>query len=187
MSEAFLSYMDDRNIKLILVPKDAHYKMGIVERLHAVRRMQLLKMKMEKPTLSLDVAAPIACSMRNQLRSIHGSSPSQVVFGTNAQEAGLMDEPVINAADPSKRHQEIRELRVAAAKSFYEANYSHTLRKALLSQSRAVVPQYFPGEWVYYWREGDSKLEVSRWRGPALVCSSQPRDADEAGPRPDVY
>ena len=187
MSEAFLSYMDDRNIKLILVPKDAHYKMGIVERLHAVRRMQLLKMKMEKPTLSLDVAAPIACSMRNQLRSIHGSSPSQIVFGTNAQEAGLMDEPVINAADPSKRHQEVRELRVAAAKSFYEANYSHTLRKALLSQSRAVVPQYFPGEWVYYWREGDSKLEVSRWRGPALVCSSQPREADEAGPRPDVY
>ena len=192
MSEAFLSYMDDRNIKLILVPKDAHYKMGIVERLHAVRRMQLLKMKMEKPTLSLDVAAPIdpiACSMRNQLRSIHGSSPSQIVFGTNAQEAGLMDEPIVNAADPSKRHQEVRELRVTAAKSVYEANYSHTLRKALLSQSqsRAVVPQHFPGEWVYYWREGDSKLEVSRWRGPALVCSSQPRDAEEAGPRPDVY
>ena len=36
MSEAFLTYMDDRNIKLILVPRDAHHKMGTVERLHAV-------------------------------------------------------------------------------------------------------------------------------------------------------
>ena len=42
MSEAYQSYMDDRNIKLELVPKEAHHRMGTVERLHAVRRMQLL-------------------------------------------------------------------------------------------------------------------------------------------------
>lgn len=49
MSEAFVNYMDDRGTKLILIPRDAHHKMGTVERLHAVRRMQLLKMKKENP------------------------------------------------------------------------------------------------------------------------------------------
>ena len=189
MSEAFLNYMDDRNIRLILIPCDAHHKMGTVERLHAVRRLQLLKMKQETPSLKLSDAAPLACSLRNRLRSVHGSSPSQIVFGSNAGDLGLMDEPMTNAAEPTKQYQQLQQLRLQAAKAFYDANYSTTLRKALLSKSRAEATQFFVGDWVYYWREGDSKLEVSRWRGPALICSMQPRgmtDSD-AGPRPDVY
>ena len=189
MSEAFLNYMDDRNIKLDLIPKDAHHKMGTVERLHAVRRLQLLKMKQENPGLTLADAAPIACSLRNRLRSVHGSSPSQIVFGTNAGDLGLMDEPMTNSAEPTKQYQQLQQLRLQAAKAFYDANYNNTLRKALLSKSRSEPMQFFVGDWVYYWREGDSKLEINRWRGPALICSMQPRGITEtdAGPRPDIY
>ena len=64
MSEQFQAYMDDRNIKLVLVPKEAHHRMGVVERLHAVRRLQLLKMKQEQPGVTLETAVPIACSLR---------------------------------------------------------------------------------------------------------------------------
>eukprot|EP00913_Durusdinium_trenchii_P014194 g13320.t2 len=189
MSEAFLNYMDDRNIKLDLIPKDAHHKMGTVERLHAVRRLQLLKMKQENPGLTLADAAPIACSLRNRLRSVHGSSPSQIVFGTNAGDLGLMDEPMTNSAEPTKQYQQLQQLRLQAAKAFYDANYNNTLRKALLSKSRSEPMQFFVGDWVYYWRDGDSKLEINRWRGPALICSMQPRGITEtdAGPRPDIY
>ena len=75
MNEFYLSYMDDKNIKLELIPREAHYRLGTVERLHAVRRMQLLKVKQDKPEATLEQLVPIACSLRNQLRSIHGSSP----------------------------------------------------------------------------------------------------------------
>ena len=187
MSEQFLSYMDDRNIKLTLVPKEAHHRMGIVERLHAVRRLQLLKMKQENPKLKLELAVPLACSLRNKLRSIHGVSPSQIVFGRDSRDAGLADEPLTNRADGTPDHQQLQKLRLSAATSFYEANHSQTLRKALLSKSRGEDQIFYPGDWVYYWRSGDGKLEPSRWRGPALVCSMTPRDGSGDAPRPSVY
>ena len=101
-----------------------------MERLHAVRRLQILKMKQELPHARLEDIVPIACSLRNKLRTIHGSSPSQMVFGVNHHEGGLMDEPAMtNAADPSKQHQELQQMRLIAAKAFREANSSQTLRK----------------------------------------------------------
>ena len=60
MSETFQSWCDDNRIKLILVPKEAHHRMGLVERLHAVRRQQLHKMKAEKTDLKLEDAV-LAC------------------------------------------------------------------------------------------------------------------------------
>eukprot|EP00913_Durusdinium_trenchii_P002397 g2213.t1 len=53
MSESYQQRLNDFGSKLLLVPKEAHYKMGIVERLHAVRRLQLLKMKRDFPDLEL--------------------------------------------------------------------------------------------------------------------------------------
>ena len=175
-----------RNIKLTLVPKEAHHRMGTVERLHAVRRLQLLKMKQENPKLKLETAVPIACSLRNQLRSTHGSSPFQIVFGRNPRDPGLADEPLTNRADGTSDHQQLQKIRLSAATSFYEANHSQTLRKALLSKSRGEDQIFYPGDWVD-WRSGDGKLEPSRWRGPALICSMTPRDGSGDAPLPSVY
>ena len=68
MSEYFQAWCDDKGIKLVLVPKEAHHQLGLVERLHAVPRQQLYKMKSEKPDLKLDVAVLHACDQRNRLR-----------------------------------------------------------------------------------------------------------------------
>ena len=137
MSEQFLQYMDDRGIKLVLVPKEAHHRMGTVERLHAVRRLQLLKMKQENEKLQLEVAVPVACNARNHLRSVHGSSPAQIVYGKTSSQKGLMDEPLAQQAEPTAEYQKLASLRLDAAKAFYSANHSQTLRKALLSKSRS--------------------------------------------------
>ena len=110
--------------KVEIIPREAHYRMGTVERLHAVRRTQLLKMKQEKPEAKLEDIVPIACALRNRLRSVHGSSPAQIVFGRQVDDAGLMDEPMSNSAEPSKEHQALQQLRLSAAKAFYEANYT---------------------------------------------------------------
>ena len=51
-------------------------------------------MKQENENLCLETAVPVAFSTRNQLRSIHGISPTQIVYGKTSAEAGLMDEPL---------------------------------------------------------------------------------------------
>ena len=69
MSEFFQSWCDDKGVKRILVPEEAHHQLGLVERLHAVRGQQLYKMKKEKQDLKLDVTVSHACDQRNRLRS----------------------------------------------------------------------------------------------------------------------
>ena len=81
MSQNFIDAMDGYKIKLILIPKEAYYPLGTIERLHAVRRLQLLKMKKELPEIKLESAIRVACDQRNRLRSVHGSSPAEMVFG----------------------------------------------------------------------------------------------------------
>ena len=186
MSEAFQSWCDDNHIKLTLVPKEAHHRMGLVERLHAVRRQQLHKMKAEKADLKLEVAVMHACSQRNRLRTVHGSSPASIVFGFTPGDGGILDEP--ESVKPTGRpgHQEDEAIRHQAAKAFYEANHSSAIRRAILAKSRIEHVQHAVGEHVYYWRTSNDKLEPSRWRGPALVCMVEPR-VEEGLTRPSVY
>ena len=93
MGEEMQSWCDEYGIKLILVPKDAHNRMGTIERLHAVRRRQLMKMMKENTCLDIRKAVIIACSQRNRLRSIHGISPVAMVLGYTPEDDGICDEP----------------------------------------------------------------------------------------------
>ena len=187
MGEEFQSWCDDYGIQLILVPKDAHHRMGSVERLHAVRRQQLMKMMKEDPSLSLERAVRVACSQRNRLRSIHGVSPAAMVLGYTPEDDGLCDEPSRIRPEGRARHMEDQSARALAAKAFYEANHDATLRRALLSNTRTDLQPLEIGDYGYYWRVSFDKLEPSRWRGPALVCAVEKRTTDNAVLRPDVY
>ena len=175
MSESYQQTLNDFGVKLLLVPKEAHYKMGIVERLHAVRRLQLLKMKRDFPALDLSRAVNLACQQRNRLRSIHGTSPSHIVFGQAPQHPkGLLDEPCDNRPDLPTAIQEDHALRLTAARCFYEANHDQVLRRALLGRPRSEPPAFEVGQWACYWRTTDEKLQVQRWKGPAIICMLEP-------------
>lgn len=187
MSEFFQAWCDDKGIKLILVPKEAHHQLGLVERLHAVRRQQLYKMKKEKMDLKLDLAVLHACDQRNRLRSVHGSSPAAIVFGYTPAQAGISDEPHGVRPDGHPRQLEDTEMRILAAKTFYAANHSNTIRRALLARSRKEHEPLQVGDHAYYWRTSNDKLEPSRWRGPALVCAIETRTTDAGVLRPTVY
>ena len=149
---------------------------GSVERLHAVRRMQLLKMQQDEPNVLLEEAVPVACHQRNRLRSVHDSSPHQIIFGHNPQSSGLCDEPHLEKPlDDTEQHQKDQALRYSAAKAFYEANNNQLLKRALLARPRSEHVTASLGDWIYYWRQGETKLDPTRWRGPALVCAIEPR------------
>lgn len=187
MGEELQAWCDDYGIQLILVPKDAHHRMGSVERLHAVRRQQLMKMMKEDPTMTLEMAVRVACSQRNRLRSIHGVSPAAMVLGYTPEDDGLCDEPSRIRPNGRARHLEDQSARALAAKAFYEANHDATLRRALLSNTRTDPNPLEVGDYGYYWRISFDKLEPSRWRGPALVCAVESRTTDNGVLRPDVY
>ena len=169
-------------IKLILVPKDAYNRMGTIERLHAVRRRQLMKMMKENTSLDIRKAVIIACSQRNRLRSIHGNSPAAMVLGYTPEDDGICDEPTRLRVDGRQAYMEDQAIRALATKAFYEANTDATLRQAMLAKTRNDDEPLQVGDYGYYWRIMMDK-EASRWRGPALVCAVESRPDG----RPDVY
>ena len=188
MSQNFIDAMDGYKIKLVLIPKEAHYRLGTIERLHAVRRLQLLKMRKEMPDIKLDTAIRVACDQRNRLRTVHGSSPAEMVFGRAPNAvSGLLDEPQDLRPELPVAVQENVTMRVAAAKAFHSANHDALLRRSLLARPRAEHEPLSLGSWVFYWRQGDQKLEPSRWRGPAILCMIEPRVTDSGACRPSVY
>ena len=93
MGEETQTWCDEYGIKLILVPKDAHNRMGTIERRHAARRRQLMKMMKESSSLDIKKAVMNACSQRNRLRSINGISPAAMVLGYPPEDDGICDEP----------------------------------------------------------------------------------------------
>ena len=187
MSEFFQAWCDDRQIRLELVPKEAHHQLGMVERLHAVRRQQLIKMKAEKSDLKLEQAVLHACEQRNRLRTVHGASPAAMVFGLTPGQAGISDDPHGVRPDGAAKHMEDMAVRTMAAKAFYESNNSAKIRRALLAKSRKEHEALQVGDFAFYWRTGNDKLEPSRWRGPALICAIEPRPAGDGSQRPAVY
>ena len=187
MSQKYLDFFDHHGIRLILVPKEAHNRMGSVERLHAVRRLQLLKMQKEEPNILLEAAVRVACYQRNRLRSVHGSSPYQIVFGHNPHDGGLADEPCKLRPDEKGAHVEDQALRHLAAQAFHAANTSTLLKRALSAKVRAEHPEIYIGDHVFYWRPSPAKLDVERWHGPALVCAIEPRVLDDGSTRASVF
>ena len=187
MSEQYLRFFDKYGIKLIIVPKEAHYRMGAVERLHAVRRLQLYKMQQGEPNVELADAVRMACSQRNRLRNVHGSSPAQMVFGYNPASGGLIDEPAPTRPDVHEAIQQDHALRHLASKAFYEANHDALLKRSILSRPRPELEPLQLGDYAFYWRSPETKLDAHRWRGPGLVCAIEPRTTEDGILRPHVY
>ena len=117
-------------------------------------------MQQNEPNVLLEEAVLVACHQRNRLRSVHGSSPYQIVFGHNPQSNGLCDEPYLSKPlDDTEQHQKDQALRYSTAKAFYEANNNQLLKRVLLARPRSEHVAASLGDWIYYWRQGENKLE----------------------------
>ena len=86
----------------------------------------------------------------------------------------MLDEPCDNRPDLPTAIQEDHALRLTAARCFYEANHDQVLRRALLGRPRSEAHPFEVGQWAYYWRTTDEKLQVQRWKGPAIICMLEP-------------
>ena len=167
MGEEMQAWCDEFGIKLILVPKDSHNRMGTVERLHAVRRRQLMKMMHENESLDVKKAVIIACSQRNRLRSIHGISPAAMVLGYTPEDYGISDEPTRLRVQGRQAHMEDQAVRALATKAFYEANTDATLRQVMLAKTGQMTVRWLwaimPTTGVSTWTKSSHVGEVQLW------------------------
>ena len=185
MSETFVSWTDSRGIKLIIIPKEAHYRLGAMERAHAVRRAQLMKMKAEDPAMELDMALHHAAEQRNRLRTVHGTSPATIVFGILPAQHSIDDEPFNPAAGDEEAQARVVKARTLAATAFHQANNDRVLRAAVLARGAPPLPQVDVGQFCYYYRQDNKLAPEGRWRGPALVCAiEEPSSPSPPAARP---
>ncbi|CAK0816650.1 unnamed protein product [Prorocentrum cordatum] len=185
-SKKMHSWMSKHDIKLDLIPKGAHHKLGLMERNHAVRREQLSKYHMQFPDDSLKTTLRMTASQRNLLRNVHGFSPAMLVLGTQPRVPGALTDEDFGLAeqsalvDPRSEVHEMMLRRVAAGTAFIEANCSRAVRAALLARSRPTRREYEVGEWVYIWRPEPSRgLEKCHWFGPALAVAVEAKPNED--------
>ena len=171
MSEKFVSWTDLKGIRLIIIPKEAHYRLGVIERARAVRRDHIMKMLSENDQLSVDQVAQLVVEQRNRLRTVNGSAPAAVVFGRLPQQPGNADEPFCPAAADIKDQDALQRLRTLAAVTFHQTNSDRSLRAAMLAKMRPNLEDFVVGTYVYYFRsqapdgKGGKFSPPGRWRG----------------------
>ena len=174
MGDEFAEWCRSRGIRLVLIPRDAHHELGMLERNHQVRREQIAIYHDMHPEDSLKVAVRVTQQQRNRLRNVRGFTPVQRALGTLPTVPGtLSDEPTKMtdiSASGEDFHADIQR-RADAGKAFLQANISRAVRAALAARNRPLRRRFQVGEWVYYWRRGnlESGLLKCYWKGPAIV------------------
>ncbi|CAK0792453.1 unnamed protein product [Prorocentrum cordatum] len=181
VSEEFSEWCDTRQIKLQLIPRDAHHRLGILERNHQVRREQIAKYHEDRPDDSLKVTVRVTCDMRNRLRNVRGFTPAQRALGRQPRDLGNMADEPTTMGDLGE-HDEGFYLNLGrrrdAAKAYFAANMSRAVREALAARNRPLAKEFQIGEYVYFWRrdKGESDLIKSYWKGPAMVTQVEYTD-----------
>ena len=74
------------------MPEGAHYRLGALERNHAVRREQIAIFLDKNRDVEPKKAVVITCAARNRLHNARGWSPVQRVFGAQPRLPGQLDE-----------------------------------------------------------------------------------------------
>ena len=191
-SHQMLKWSDSMGIKLDVIPGEAHWRIGVVERSHQVMR-EALERFMESISVEeegtarlpddadLDLALTYVPSNHNRLAFTKGYTPAQWVLGIQPRvTASLLNgHEDFQLAEHSQALNDntfaVRlEMRTAAATAFIQADASQRIRRALLRKAHADRREVNVGESVYYWRNaGEGNLNKARWRGPAIVTMKE--------------
>ena len=177
VSQAFEEYLQSLNVQCTVVPPDAHWQMGRIERHGGVLQSMLSKYELEhdvtdyfqfQQALTHCTMAKNACSLR------HGYSPETLVFGRGLRVPGsivgddTLPAHAIATNDDSQgiRFRKVLAMRETARRAFHAADNDMAIRRAALRRDRPHRGAYEPGEWVMVWK---SHLNKGSWIGPAKV------------------
>ena len=175
LSEPMTEWTDSQAIKHQVAPGEAHERLAIVERRHAVLRKSLeIYMHDLQLTGPEGVRQALAYVIRqlNSQPTVSGYSPAQWLLGYQPSMSGLLTSDQITPVHlgGNTTFEEALLRRNAAKTAILSADTDRRLRRALLRRYAGDNIRLAVGQTVYYWRDAQSPdLCKICWKGPAKV------------------
>ena len=156
------------NIKLHTTAGYAPNQNGLCERVHGVIDLILHKLCTQYPHVNINTLLGWANMAKNSLHSHHGFSSHQLVFGRNPNIPNILSDspPALEGSTMSEVFAKHLNALQSAREAFVRSDADERLRRALRHKVAAIHQVFFPGESVYYKRDGTVK-----WLGPATVVA----------------
>lgn len=188
-SDEMLNWTSSMNIKRNMAPGEAHTRLSLVERRHAVLR-KAIEIYMADLGLStvdgIRQALAYVLPQVNSSPTVAGFSPSQWVLGFQPNFPGDLTSEGLSPVQLSgvANFELTLERRSAAKQALVKADADRRLQRALLRRYAGQNVVLHPGQTCFYWRDArQADLVKIRWLGPALVVL---REDDSEG-KPNVY
>ena len=182
MSAEFLEELNKLGIELTATAGEAHWQLGIVERMIQTVWKTSTRI-MSEMNCPMDEAVDLACRSQNEVDRVGGYSPCQWSFGRNPTWAGELhdaNEERENLARDTTAEFAEKLLKQSKARSIAEEE----LLKSKIDRAQAAKHRrslrFAPGETVFAWRQGiDKKRTAQRlghkgqWYGPGVVLGTE--------------
>ena len=168
-NDEFISMCENLNIRICTTAAESPWSNGLVERHNAILGLTVNKI-MNDLNCDLDVAVAWANSAKNSLKSVHGFSSNQLLFGYNPNFPNMLDNnlPALEGISCSNIVRENLNAMHIAREEFIKNESSSKIAKALKSQVRTHNDvRYKTGDLVYYKRGNDA------WKGPGSVIGQE--------------
>ena len=177
-----------------VAPGEAHERLALVERRHAVlRRACEVYLSDRKLTDAHGVkeALTYVIPQQNATPSVAGFTPSQWVLGYQPELSHLLDSN-LNAAQLAGNNitfEQNLERRTSARMALTSADADSKLRRALSRKYQGQSRIFRLGERVWFWRDArQSALNKIRWLGPAhVVLREEDPDAPTEATKVNTY
>ena len=175
LSDPMALWTDEHSIRHDVAPREAHTRLSLVERRHAVLRKSV---EVYMQDLQLHGADGIRSALtyivpqQNAQPTVSGYSPSQWLLGYQPQVNGLLTSDQITPVHLAGGHsfEDALMRRNAAKSALQQADTDHRLRRALLRRYAGANIRLAAGQTCFYWRDAQqADLVKIRWRGPAKV------------------
>ena len=188
-SDEMLNWTSSMNLKHVMAPGEAHTRLSLVERRHAVLRKAIEIYLTDLNLTTVDGIRQALAYVLPQINSsptVAGFSPAQWVLGYQPNFPGDLTAEGLSPAQlgGTPNFELTLERRSVAKQALTKADADRRLRRALLRRYAGQNVMLQPGQDCYYWRDArQADLVKIRWLGPAKVVL---REDDEAG-KPNVY
>ena len=183
---AFRTFMEKHGVHVEVIPAEAHWRIGLVERRNSVLRDILERVIDSQAVMTeedFDTALESAAHAINSMTYTHGRPAYMAVFGQIPRlPGGLLedDRSLCTNVEPLPGAMRPDVLRAEAVTAIAEINVSQALRRALLRKTAASPKdlQIEPGQNCAYWRWQNPRSKSTKKRGGWVVARFLANDPD---------
>eukprot|EP00435_Cladocopium_sp_Y103_P011780 s1452_g3.t1 len=174
-ADRFNEWTSDQMIEHVVAPGEAHTRLALVERRHAVLRKAAEVWMDDQKMVTVEGLKQALCYVVPQLNAsptVCGFSPSQWLYGFQPRFGGELLGDSLGPAQlqGNQSFEESLQKRAVAKQAITKAETDRKLRRALLRRYRNQHDSLAVGQSCHFWRDAKATdLMKVRWHGPARV------------------